>query len=416
MAMTEVLSGGRGGGGGGGGALDRMLLAPVHLLHAITSNDQLRAAQALESGLDCDHRFNYGAAIRPAVNICAEKGHTDIMKLLIARGCSVNQLDSTGHSPLHSAALLGHTAAVRLLLKHRAAPNTRNAHRQTPLHAAADGNRLDITRLLLDAGADPNVSDASGRTPLMNACARANHDLALLLVRRGASAAPCANSHDSALHLLCSSPPRAGFAYLDSLLLTELVRAGGRLESRTARLCTPLHLAVMAGNVAAVEALLELGADPSAVTDIGQSAVLLAAQGGRAELVRTLLRRGADPTVSDVLGRSPLSAAFGTRGREQLLELLLDFGLRPAPVLLQRPPARSPSDLWRRLAEAARQPPPLSALCRRSVLAERRGPHPPSVSLLPPSLQRYIELRDRPGTEESSAATTAVRTVAAHRR
>ena len=71
MTMTEVLS-------GGGGARDHALLAPMHLLHAITSNDRLRAAQALEAGLDCDHRFSYGAAIRPAVNICAEKGHVDI--------------------------------------------------------------------------------------------------------------------------------------------------------------------------------------------------------------------------------------------------------------------------------------------------------------------------------------------------
>ena len=64
------------------------------------------------------------------------------MQLLIARGCSVNQLDSAGHSPLHSAALLGHTAAVRLLLQHRAVTSSRTTSGQTPLHVAADSNRI----------------------------------------------------------------------------------------------------------------------------------------------------------------------------------------------------------------------------------------------------------------------------------
>lgn len=60
------------------------------------------------------------------------------VRLLIQRGCSVNQVDSAGCSALQRAAHLGRADMVQLLLQHRANANSVDAARQTALHAAAE--------------------------------------------------------------------------------------------------------------------------------------------------------------------------------------------------------------------------------------------------------------------------------------
>ncbi|XP_037079063.1 poly [ADP-ribose] polymerase tankyrase-1-like [Pollicipes pollicipes] len=149
-------------------------LLPTQMLIAINSNDQSRAAQALEEGLDCDHRFNCGSKFQPALSLCIERGRTEIVQLLISRGCSVSQPDSGGSSPLHSAAYSQRVGVTRLLLRHGASPNTRDAFTRTPLHVAAENGSLEIVRLLVQAA-------------LQLAAAGGHADLVRLLLVHGAA-------------------------------------------------------------------------------------------------------------------------------------------------------------------------------------------------------------------------------------
>src|SRR5262249_2177071 len=79
---------------------------------------------------------------------------------------------------------------------------------------------------------------------------------------------------------------------------------------------TPLHFACAAGNAAAAEALLELGADPNRRYSfrsyageklIKSQTALMHAFGG--DTVQALVRRGGDPNVTDVAGFTPLMKA-----------------------------------------------------------------------------------------------------------
>ncbi|SDB80372.1 hypothetical protein GA0111570_102162 [Raineyella antarctica] len=82
------------------------------------------------------------------------------------------------------------------------------------------------------------------------------------------------------------------------------------------------------GEVRAVVALLEAGADLESATEQGSTLLALAASYGNVHLVSVLIKRGAKVNTVDEHGRTPLSAAI-YRGEEMVARLLLDSGADP---------------------------------------------------------------------------------------
>ena len=79
-----------------------------------------------------------------------------------------------------------------------------------------------------------------------------------------------------------------------------------------------------AGNLEAVAALLNCGADPGATNATGQSALILAVVGGHAHVVDLLLERGAPPDAPARTHTALRAAAL--HGRPKLLARLLAAG------------------------------------------------------------------------------------------
>ena len=73
--------------------------------------------------------------------------------------------DTDGLKPLHWAADRGHVDIVRLLLARGAAVDVLDPDGQTPLHYAASCGHLEAAQALLEAGADPAAQDGDGATP-----------------------------------------------------------------------------------------------------------------------------------------------------------------------------------------------------------------------------------------------------------
>jgi len=87
------------------------------------------------------------------------KGHTELVKLLIAKDADVNK---TGWTPLHYAASGAKKNTIEILLEHSAYIDAESPNGSTPLMMAAMYGNADCVRLLLESGADPTLKNHLG--------------------------------------------------------------------------------------------------------------------------------------------------------------------------------------------------------------------------------------------------------------
>lgn len=91
----------------------------------------------------------------------------------------------------------------------------------------------------------------------------------------------------------------------------------------------PLHIAVLEGQLEAVEILIDNGADLEAEDELsGGHPLHLAAALGRTEILTLLVARGADPEARDAKGRTPLILST-IAGHAGAVEALLDSSTDP---------------------------------------------------------------------------------------
>lgn len=103
---------------------------------------------------------------------------------------------------------------------------------------------------------------------------------------------------------------------------------------------SPLHLAVMNRNLAAVDELLIAGAQVNA-RDKQQRVPLHYAMAGEPEVIRRLMRAGADPKAEDIAGKTPaLMAKDGPRPANAALLLGPDAKVMPSRL---QPTSPSPA-------------------------------------------------------------------------
>ena len=177
-----------------------------------------------------------------------------------------------GATPLHGAALSGDVAAIRALLASGAAVNVRSKDGATPLHGAALSGDVAAIRALLAGGADVNARGEDGITSLhmaamrklllaaLEADAKGSRDKLLRMVRTaGFDALAETNREIFAAILKGSADDRAD-------TVRALLAGGAAVNARTdGNGATPLHMAALSGDTAAVKALLDAGGDPNAV-------------------------------------------------------------------------------------------------------------------------------------------------------
>eukprot|EP01090_Pellita_catalonica_P009801 TRINITY_DN2096_c0_g1_i1.p1 TRINITY_DN2096_c0_g1~~TRINITY_DN2096_c0_g1_i1.p1 ORF type:complete len:374 (+),score=59.89 TRINITY_DN2096_c0_g1_i1:128-1249(+) len=150
-----------------------------------------------------------------------DKGHMDVVSLLIQKGASLDNRDKFLHSALHRAAALGQTEVVEMLLNKNADPNLQNNNGWSALHVSCYYFHSDIVELLLSKCKDNiqvNLPNKDGWTPL--------HCVSM-----------------------------QGFAPLASML----IKYGSDVNKVSADGTTPLHIAVKEGRLDVVKVLTEEG-------------------------------------------------------------------------------------------------------------------------------------------------------------
>eukprot|EP00041_Stephanoeca_diplocostata_P019257 m.412441 g.412441 ORF g.412441 m.412441 type:complete len:744 (+) comp21256_c0_seq1:192-2423(+) len=119
----------------------------------------------------------------------AEEGNVNQVRLYLAHHWDVvNWSDDDGDTALHIAANKGHADVVQVLLANEADPNTISRGGCTPLQWAAQYGHCDCLTQLLQSGADANAADTiGGYTPLHYAVAYTGNEACVSqLLRHGA--------------------------------------------------------------------------------------------------------------------------------------------------------------------------------------------------------------------------------------
>jgi len=88
---------------------------------------------------------------RSSLFIASKRGHCEVVQVLLCANAEVNALTATGLSGLMVASHHGHKSIVKLLLEHQADANTRNPQWDsfTALHFAALAGHRSIANLLM---------------------------------------------------------------------------------------------------------------------------------------------------------------------------------------------------------------------------------------------------------------------------
>ncbi|KAI9769607.1 MAG: hypothetical protein M1839_003609 [Geoglossum umbratile] len=184
--------------------------------------------------------------------------------------------------------------------------------------AASCGLQDSMKRLIEDDPLGINATNINGETPLLLACRSGHFDLLMLLLGAGADPKIGSHNEDTPMHWLLSFDdcrvPQAGQALFErgADLNCSAVKVSYIYCGENAFISgTPLMWAVSRNRVPVVDALLELGADPT-VTVNSASALDVAASLHYPLILRLLLSKSTDEprTVSTATGRSLLIPAI----------------------------------------------------------------------------------------------------------
>ena len=120
--------------------------------------------------------------------------------------------------------------------------------------------------------------------------------------------------------------PPAPARRLQNLSRAEQLTRGTPAEKRNnRRVDAEMKAAVKAGDVAALEALLDAGADVNVRDEHGQTALMNASRDGHTAMVRLLVTRGADLNHTAKYNLSALMLAV-INGRDAIVGVLADAG------------------------------------------------------------------------------------------
>jgi hypothetical protein len=211
----------------------------------------------------------------------------------------------------------------------------------TALHYAAFCGHVDVLRALLAGGADPSALAADGRSPLAVAFEEGHHAAAQVIIEaieaRGGSASSAAASLAAAGGTLArSGATSAAVAYASALAALSdasyagdvravyaRIQAGADVNGVDAAGFTPLHRAAAGGNTHVLELLLGAGADVNPRDAAGCTPLHYASLCGSTDAAHMLLQAGADSARRSREGVTPVEVASMVHGNTAAISKLL---------------------------------------------------------------------------------------------
>ncbi|KJK82552.1 hypothetical protein H634G_02158 [Metarhizium anisopliae BRIP 53293] len=291
--------------------------------------DALNLAASQSRSTIVDILVREGITSIDALGLASANGFDNVMGLLSTR-MSIDQIDSTGYTPLHQAACRGHRKSVQFLIRKGADLEKPTRQGSTALHLACRTGQILIVQMLIkqrvnlaaedsDGYDGPKLAAQAGYSEIVPA--EFGHPLTVgILLKKSPNGVYYMNNRKySPLHLAAARGyvnilqqllrvkelhdiPEGGHATDDENDTTE-----GSFVITAHHNRTPLQLAAENGHLAAVQELLEPKIDDSVRNC--SIAFFLTAANGHASIVERLLKHGIRNTVVDEEGNTPLHVA-----------------------------------------------------------------------------------------------------------
>ena len=257
----------------------------VTALHCAVQKGHVDVVQVLiDAGADIDAKNEVG---RSPLMFASIKGHLDVVKVLVEAGAGVRATNNDGDTCLLIAANFGHTETVRYLVGLKDVDvNHQGTYNHTALHSAVDEGHPDVVQVLIDAGASVKTKDQDGRSPLHCASRLGHLDIVKMLIDAGAEVCATDNKVQTCLILAAYHGHTDTVRYLVGLKDVDVNHA----ENNG---LTALDYAVRSNHPDVVQLLIHAGADIEAKDTDGLSPLLLASTLGHLDIVKMLVEAGA---------------------------------------------------------------------------------------------------------------------------
>ena len=226
----------------------------------------------------------------------ALNGHKDVAEFLLANKADINATNNFGDTPLLIATFSGYKNVVELLLINKADVNAKNTNGWTPLHVAALKGRKDIAQLLLANNADINAESDIGATPLTLAIYAGYKDTADFLRQHGGQEIGAKRTE--------AAYNQAASALESATRTADVITYGGKKENTSA---ATIYDAVARDDYEIVKAMLN--DNPHLVSSrnaAGSTALFLAVSQGFKDVVELLLINNADANITNDAGQTAL--------------------------------------------------------------------------------------------------------------
>lgn len=301
-------------------------------LHYAAMHGDLRSMSwLLEKGANIHARNSQDAT---ALHLAVSQGHFDVTNHLLDHQVDVHAKTSTGHTAVHYVPN-GRSDLLRLLLAAGASVDSRSSRGHSPLFLAVASGNLERFTMFLNHKADfqktqtciMKVKDKSvpksfekARTPLQLATQQGHIEIFKLLVSKGAD---IHEKHEYKGNLLGIA---ASWGRCE--IVQYLLNAGIKTEAKDVDSWTALHEAAFGGDGKVIKLLIEAGANIEARTKAKESPLMFSASNGCLEATRTLLDYGANIQARSSRGLSALheAAADPSDNQVEVMKLLLEHG------------------------------------------------------------------------------------------